>query len=103
MTISIPIRNYFLDTSVMNEEVKVWSQMFFDDGSVTEGRYISCDIYDDKEAITDLCKKFMKDTNRREGVLFIWGAGRVFARRCTLFLSRRGASKGIETLRFTHL
>lgn len=103
MTVSIPIRNYFLDTSVMNEEVKVWSQMFFDDGSVTEGRYISCHIYDDKEAITELCKKFMKDTNRREGVLFIWGAGRVFGRRCNLLLLKRGAFKGSETLRFTHL
>ncbi len=76
--------NYFLDISKMLDEVKVWSQMFFDDGSVTQAKYISCSIYTDDEECKKIAHKFLTDTHRREGVLFIWGAGQVFCRNCKL-------------------
>lgn len=82
----------------MTEEVKVWAQMFFDDGSVTQGKYISRTIFEDEHEIKELAKEFLQDTCRREGVLFIWGAGRVYAKSCSLFFL-----KGSETLRLRRL
>lgn len=83
----------------MTEEVKVWAQMFFDDGSVTQGKYIPRSIFDEKEYIESLARDFLEDTHRKEGVLFIWGAGRVYAKKAELLLLRRGVLKGRETLR----
>jgi hypothetical protein len=87
----------------MTEEVKVWAQMFFDDGSVTQGQYISRDIFDKQEYIDRLALGFLKETNRKEGVIFIWGAGRVYAKKAELLLLRRGAFKGSERLRLRNL
>ncbi len=95
---NLPIGNYFLNIPGMNEEVKVWSQMFFDDGSVTQGKYIPRYVYDNEDCIKQQALTFLMDTSRREGVLFIWGAGRVYARKCKLLLL-----KGRETLRLSHL
>lgn len=95
--------NYFMMHPGMTEEVKVWAQMFFDDGSVTQGKYISRSIYDEKEYIESLAREFLEDTCRKEGVLFIWGAGRVYAKKAELLLARRGALKGRETLRLCNL
>ena len=97
------IQNYFLSVAEMTEEVKVWAQMFFDDGSVTQGKYIPRSVYDNKEQIIEIAKDFLRDTSRKEGVLFIWGAGRVYARGVELFLPRSGRFKGSETLRFRRL
>lgn len=98
-----PMLNYFQNIPGMTEEVKVWAQMFFDDGSVTQGKYISRTVFDDESYIISLAKEFLDDTCRKEGVIFIWGAGRVYAKNCKLFLSRSGALKGSETLRLSNL
>ena len=98
MNIPTPMMNYFLNVPGMTEEVKVWTQMFFDDGSVTQGKYISRTIFDNPEHIEGIAKAFLDDTCRKEGVLFIWGAGRVYAKKADLFLL-----KGRETLRLRRL
>lgn len=95
--------NYFLNVPGMTEDVKVWAQMFFDDGSVTQGKYIPRGIYDDEEYIKEMATEFLNDTQRQEGVLFIWGAGSVYAKKCELLLLRRGARKGSKTLRLRNL
>ena len=97
------IPNYFLLDKNMLDEVKVWAQMFFDDGSVTKGKYLSRYIYDDNEFIKKEAEKFLRETGRKEGVLFIWGAGRVYAKKVDLLLARRGTFKGRETLRLRNL
>lgn len=56
-------------------EIKVWAQMFFDDGSVSQGVRISADIYDDDRIIEETYKMLLKSVNRTEGFLLIWGAG----------------------------
>ncbi len=89
-----PMLNYFQMVPGMTEEVKVWAQMFFGDGSVTQGAYISRTIFDDEDEINQMALRFLHDTNRKEGVLFIWGAGRVYGRKCKLL-----SLKGSETLR----
>lgn len=97
------MQNYFQMIPGMTEEVKVWAQMFFDDGSVTQGKYIPRNVFDEKEYIESLAKEFLDDTCRKKGVLFIWGAGRVYAKKAELLLLRRGVSKGSETLRLRNL
>lgn len=101
--IMTPMLNYFQMIPGMTEEVKVWAQMFFDDGSVTQGKYISRSIFDEKEYIESLARDFLEDTHRKEGVLFIWGAGRVYAKKAELLLLRRGVLKGREALRLRNL
>lgn len=86
--------NYYQVIPGMTEEVKVWVQMFFDDGSVTQGKYIPRTIFDEQEYIDAIAREFLEDTHRKEGVIFIWGAGRVYARKAELLLL-----KGRETLR----
>lgn len=95
--------NYFLNIPGMTEEVKVWAQMFFDDGSVTQGKYITRKVFDEREYIERLARDFLEETQRKEGVIFIWGAGRVYAKKVELLLARRGAFKGRETLRLRNL
>ncbi len=95
--------NYFQMVPGMTEEVKVWAQMFFNDGSVTQGKYIPRSIFDEIEYIEELARDFLEDTQRKEGVLFIWGAGRIYAKKAELLLSRRGTFKGSETLRLRNL
>lgn len=85
-----PITNYYLDVSEMADEVKVWAQMFFDDGSVTRGRYIPRGIYDEPEGAAALAREFLQETSREAGVLFIWGAGRVYATRAELRSTKKG-------------
>jgi hypothetical protein len=103
MRVDIPMLNYFLEVPGMNDEVKVWAQMFFDDGSVTQGKYISRSTYDKEEYIRRIATEFLTETQREEGVLFIWGAGRVYAKKCKLLLFRRGPFKGSKTLRLRNL
>jgi len=62
----------------MNQfEIKVWAQMFFDDGSVSQGIRIPADIFDNPNDVVDLARSFVMDLNRTEGFLLIWGAGEV--------------------------
>lgn len=101
---NVPVMlNYFLNIPGMTEEVKVWVQMFFEDGSVTQAKYVSADVYDNEEKIKMFAKSFLLDTHRQEGVLFIWGAGRVYAKKCELLLLRKGVLKGSKTLRLRNL
>lgn len=93
------MNNYFLlNSRQLDEEVKVWTQMFFDDGTVTQGKYISRYVFDDQHAINREILTFLEETGRKKGVIFIWGAGRVYARKCELLLL-----KGSETLRLRRL
>lgn len=101
--VSTPMLNYFQMVPGMTEEVKVWAQMFFNDGSVTQGKYIPRSIFDEKEYIEALARDFLEDTQRKEGVLFIWGAGRIYAKRAELLLARSGTFKGRQTLRLRNL
>lgn len=58
-------------------DIKVWAQMFFDDGSVTQGIRISAEsIYNQKE----VALKLLSSVNRKEGMLLIWGAGLLSSR-----------------------
>lgn len=103
MRVDLPMHNYFLQFPGMTEDVKVWTQMFFDDGSVTQGKYIARNIYDHENMIKSLAEEFLNETQREEGILFIWGAGRVYAKKCKLLLLKRGALKGSKTLRLSNL
>lgn len=61
--------------------IMVWAQMFFDDGSVSQGVRIPADIYDDDRIIQEVQDKLLKSLNRQpEGLLVIWGAGSIYTR-----------------------
>jgi len=57
--------------------IQVWSQMFFDDGSVTQGLRFPAEWLDEQYAfkIDEVADMLMKSANRDEGWLLIWGAG----------------------------
>jgi len=58
-------------------QIKIWAQMFFDDGSVSEGIRIPA-IWLEKENesyIHDVAWRLLRGLNRTEGHLLIWGAG----------------------------
>lgn len=91
------MNNYFLD----DKDIKVWYQMFFDDGSVTPGRYLPVSVFDDEEQIKRLALEILTDTHRLDGIIFIWGAGRIYARKCSLS-ALAGSHRG-KTLRLRRL
>ena len=59
------------------DEIKIWAQMFFEDGSVSQGRRIPAEWLDEeyKWQIDSVAKMFLDDVNRDEGWLLLWGAG----------------------------
>jgi hypothetical protein len=62
-------------------EIKVWAQMFFDDGSVSRSERIPASILDDElGSIRQLAVNLLQETHRTEGFLVIWGAGTIFNR-----------------------
>ena len=62
-------------------EIMVWAQMFFDDGSVSEGKRFPASILDDDVVQMRLIAyKFLNDLNRSEGLLLVWGAGEIYQR-----------------------
>jgi len=61
----------------MMQEIQVWAQMFFDDGSVSEGKRIDAEKAEDINYIEEIAKKFLKGLNRNEGFLLVWGAGSI--------------------------
>ncbi len=62
-------------------EIKVWAQMFFKDGSVSEGRRYPADILDDQnEEIRQIAVSFLQSVGRSEGLLVIWGADNLLSR-----------------------
>lgn len=60
-------------------EIKIWAQMFFEDGSVTEGKRIPAETLDDIKNIATIGNSFLESTNRTEGFLLLWGAGSICA------------------------
>jgi hypothetical protein len=65
----------------MNQfEIMAWAQMFFDDGSVSEGKRVGADVVEDKVKMRMIALDFLKDLNREEGLLLIWGAGELVQR-----------------------
>jgi hypothetical protein len=62
------------------DNIKVWAQMFFDDGSVSVSIRLCADIYDDNEHITKIAHNLLQTVNRTEGLLLIWGAGQIIDR-----------------------
>jgi hypothetical protein len=60
--------------------IKVWAQMFFDDGSVSISIRLDADIYDDNEHITKVAQDLLQTVNRTEGLLVLWGAGQLVHR-----------------------
>ena len=58
-------------------EIKIWAQMFFDDGSVSQGIRVPAAVLDNKLDIVKVAKQLLKSVNRREGHLLLWGAGNI--------------------------
>lgn len=62
------------------QEILVWAQMFFEDGSVSEGKRVLSGIYDDEQYMKNTAGSILKDLNRTEGYLVVWGAGDIKSR-----------------------
>lgn len=74
----------------MDTDIKVWAQMFFDDGSVSQGIRIPAEWLDDecKHKIEEVVGLLLNSVNRDEGWLLLWGAGNmVFNHYPTSFLT----------------
>lgn len=63
----------------MNHEIYIWSQMFFDDGSVTQGLRIKAEWLEPEnyKYIDEVAEMLLKSANRQEGWLLLWGAGNI--------------------------
>lgn len=59
-------------------EIKVWAQMFFDDGSVSQGIRVTADIYNNSVLLEEIKQKLLNSVNRTEGFLLLWGAGEIY-------------------------
>lgn len=59
----------------MSLEMKLWAQMFFEDGSVSQGKRINVIDLCDENKIRKIADDFLKDLNREDGYLLLWGAG----------------------------
>lgn len=57
--------------------IKMWAQMFFEDGSVTRGIRFPAEWLDEgcEHKIAKLAESLLQDLNREEGWLLLWGAG----------------------------
>lgn len=78
------------------EEIKIWAQMFFEDGSITQGVRIPALWLDEgyEENIARTAESLLEDVNREEGWLLLWGAGNmVFNHYPTSFSSSSGPSE----------
>ncbi len=77
------------------EDIKVWVQAFFPDGSVSEGKRIPAEWLEEKYSKTLACKvwNMISYLNREEGYILIWGAGNMrFLHYPTSFLSQESDS-----------
>jgi hypothetical protein len=71
------------------DEIKIWAQMFFEDGSITQGMRIPAQWLEEEyeELIIDVAQSLLSGVNREEGWLLLWGAGNmVFNHYPTSFL-----------------
>lgn len=59
--------------------IKIWAQMFFEDGTVTRGVRIPAEWLDEgyQEQLSRTAETLLQDLNRDEGWLLLWGAGNV--------------------------
>jgi len=72
------------------QDIKVWAQMFFDDGSVSQGIRIAPETLDDDRLIEETAISLAGDLNRTEGLILIWGAGSIY---CGLLLGKKVLTK----------
>ena len=68
-------------------EVGVWAQVFFDDGSVSEGKRISDLVFTDDHIMEAIGRRLLESTNRKDGFLVVWGAGQIRYGRISIFTS----------------
>lgn len=63
----------------MNDDVKIWIQFFYEDGTVSQGKRIpACYLDEGYESMLEkVTLTMMKDLNRTTGFRLIWGAGNV--------------------------
>ena len=59
----------------MNVELKAWLQMFFHDGSVSQGRRVDVEILQKAGGIQKTATELLNSLNRDSGSLLVWGAG----------------------------
>lgn len=59
----------------MISDVMVWAQMFFDDGSVSQGVRVSVDVFTSRELINITAQNILNQLHRTEGFMLLWGAG----------------------------
>lgn len=80
-------------------EIKVWAQMFFDDGSLSPGTRIPATIFDESLIeFENVARKILKSLNRTEGLLLVWGAGDMFYRYYSIsFPSEESKTSASET------
>jgi hypothetical protein len=63
------------------DNIKVWAQMFFDDGSVSESKRVNSAVFDDQSnQMLRIAIRLLESVNRDEGLLVVWGAGEMFNR-----------------------
>lgn len=57
--------------------ILIWAQMFFEDGSLTQGLRIPALFLDEgsEHMIDGVAEKLLQSVNRQEGYLLLWGAG----------------------------
>jgi hypothetical protein len=77
--------------------IQVWTQFFFDDGSVSQGLRVSADIYDDHRILNEVIEKLLRSVNRTEGFLVIWGAGEIQFGRYSISSSEESDSSASES------
>lgn len=66
---------------MQGDGIKIWAQMFFKDGSVTQGIRIPAEWLDDhcKSQIDEVVDLLLRSVYRQkeEGWLLLWGAGNI--------------------------
>jgi hypothetical protein len=63
----------------MNDDVKIWIQFFYEDGTVSEGKRIPAYWLDEgyENMLNNVTNNMMKALNRTSGFRLIWGAGNI--------------------------
>lgn len=83
----------------MENEIKIWAQIFFDDGSVTQGKRIPAKWLDEeyKPMIYQTAVDLLDDVNRTEGWMLLWGAGNMIFERYSIVSSQAAESNSLES------
>lgn len=75
------------------EVIKIWAQMFFEDGSVSQGLRIPAEYLDHNNFIDNVAKQILVSVNRDEGWLLLWGAGNMIFNHYPTSFSNPGSSE----------